>query len=278
MKTKALSVLLALLLTLTACGASFPAADSGTAKLTETPETVTLSAETGGFTDVPAGADYAPAVEWCRENGILNGVGEGRFDPEGTLTRAMLVTALYRAEGEPAVSGTPAFTDAKPDTWYSNAVAWANENGIVKGYGDGWFGTNDPVSVEQLDVILGRYTGNGPEWTGDPAKAHAATRAQVAVALYNALEDREENTMKQITLSFNGHTYSATLEENVAVEAFVALMEENGGSITISTGDYGGWEKVGPLGQALPRDDVQTTRRKTPSFSTSPRTPRTPSP
>ncbi len=59
----------------------------------------------------------------------------------------------------------------------------------MKGYGDGLFGTNDPVSVEQLEIIFERYAGNDPEWTGDPAKAHAATRAQVAVALYENLKD-----------------------------------------------------------------------------------------
>jgi len=182
MKTKVLSGLLALVLTLAACGAGVPAAEP-----TDGRETVTLSTENGGFTDVPADADYAPAVDWCRENGILNGVGGGLFDPEGTLTRAMLVTALYRAEGEPAVSGAPAFADAKPAAWYSNAVAWASEEKIVQGYGDGRFGTSDPVSVEQLEVILDRYMGDGPDWTGDPAKAHAATRAQVAAALYAAL-------------------------------------------------------------------------------------------
>lgn len=165
-----MSFLLALLMILTACGASSPAANSG-------------------FSDVPAGADYAPAVAWCRENGILNGVGDGLFAPEGALTRAMLVTALYRAAGEPAAGGAPAFTDTEPGVWYSAAVAWANENGIVRGYGNGLFGTDDPVSVEDMEVIMGRYLGDGPEWTGDPAKAHAATRAQVAVALYNALKD-----------------------------------------------------------------------------------------
>ncbi len=225
-------------------------------------EGVTLTStvrEASAFTDVPADADYAPAVEWCRENGILNGVGGGRFDPEGTLTRAMLVTALYRAEGEPTVSGAPAFTDAKADAWYSNAVAWANENDIVQGYGDGRFGTSDPVSVEQLAVILGRYTGDGPAWTGDPAKAHAATRAQVAVALYNALKDREEIPMNQITLSFNGHTYTATLADNSSAEAFAELLKSSGGSMTIHMSEYGGWEKVGSLGQTLPSSDTQTT-------------------
>ncbi len=257
MKTKAVSFLLALMLLLTACGTNTAAANTETGSSAQGAEASALAAQAGNFSDVPSEADYAPAVDWCRENGILNGVGEGRFAPEGTLTRAMLVTALYRAAGEPAVSGAPAFTDTQADTWYSDAVAWANENGIVKGYGGGLFGTNDPVSVEQLDVILGRYTGNGLKWTGDPAKAHAATRAQVAVALYNALKDREENTMKQITLSFNGHTYSATLADNSSAQAFAELLKS--GPLTVSAHDYGSFEKVGDLGTSLPRNDEQIT-------------------
>ena len=167
MKKRFLSSLLSLVLVLcTSCSAA--AADTG-------------------FTDVPADADYAEAVTWCREKGLMNGVSDTDFDPNGTLTRAMLVTTLYRAEGEPAVSGAPAFTDAQAGTWYSNAVVWANQQGIVQGYGNGLFGTNDPVSVEQMEVILGRYTGEGPEWVGDPAKAQAALRSQVAVALYENL-------------------------------------------------------------------------------------------
>ncbi len=259
MKTKALSILLALLLTLTACGASTSAVGAGAVAPSGQRAAVTLSAETDGFSDVPADADYAQAVEWCREEGLMGGVGGDRFDPEGVLTRATLATVLYRAEKAPAVTAAPNFPDAKAGTWYSDAVVWAHDRGIILGYGNGLFGVNDPVSVEQLEVILGRYTGSGPEWVGDPAKAHAATRAQVAVAHCNALKHRTENPMKQITLTFNGHTYTATLEKNAAVDAFVALLRENGGSITISAGDYGGWEKVGPLGQALPCDDVQTT-------------------
>ena len=220
MKTKALSVLLALVLTLAACGATSPAAGTEAAEPFDERETVTLSAETSGFSDVPADADYAQAGDWRREKDILNGVGSDRFDPEGTLTRAMLVTALYRAAGMPAISGVPSFADTQTNTWYSAAVVWAGENGLAQGYGNGLFGTNDPVSVEQLDVILGRYTGNGPEWTGDPARAHAATRAQVATALYNALSggDKEpaEETGKVLVAYFPATGTTRPLAEYAA--------------------------------------------------------------
>ena len=158
--------------------------------------TTALAADTG-FLDIPADTDCAQAVSWCQENNILNGVGGNRFDPNGTLTRAMLATALYRAAGEPAVSGAPAFSDALPGAWYSNAVAWADENGFARGYGNGLFGPDDPASVEQMAVILDRYLGKGDTWVGDPARAHAATRAQIAVALYDALAEGNGDTTSE---------------------------------------------------------------------------------
>lgn len=222
--------------------------------------TVSACAVGDGFSDVMENAPYREAVNWCRENGIMNGVSETEFDPDGTLTRAMLVTALYRAEGEPEVSGEPTFTDTKSGTWYSDAVVWAGGNGLVQGYGNGLFGTDDPVSVEQLEVIMGRYMGDSLEWTDDPAKAHAAIRAQVATAIYEKLSGGEgQMEMDKITLSFNGHTYTATLADNSSAEAFAELLESKGGSMTIRMDEYGGWEKVGSLGQTLPNEDTQTT-------------------
>ena len=164
-----------------------------------------------GFDDVPANAEYAAAVDWCYENELMQGVADSRFDPDGTLTRAMVATILYRAEGEPAVSGTPAFADTNAGTWYSNAVIWANESGIVQGYGDGLFGTDDPVTREQLDVMLRRYKGENPAWTGDPALAVKATRAEAAVAFYNALAPKTQGGKVLVVY------YSATgSTENVA--------------------------------------------------------------
>lgn len=141
----------------------------------------------GGFSDVPAGAAYAEAVEWCREQGLMDGVSAARFDPEGTLTRAMLSAVLYRAAGTPAVTASANFSDVQAGSWYADAVLWASGGGLLQGYGGGLFGPNDPVSVEMLDIVMARYRGEKPVWTGDPARAKAATRAQVAVALYENL-------------------------------------------------------------------------------------------
>ena len=170
---------LSLCLPLCACGGQ--AAD-------HSPEPTRSGAADVPFTDVPADADYAEAVAWCHEKGILKGISDTTFEPDTSLSRAMLVTALYRAAGEPAVSGAPGFTDTRAGTWYSNAVVWANQQGVVRGYGNGLFGTDDPVRMEQMEVILARYTGKEQEWVGDPTKAQAAVRAQVAVALMAALK------------------------------------------------------------------------------------------
>ena len=140
-----------------------------------------------GFSDVDADAEYAEAVAWCVSEKLMQGVSATQFSPNGTLTRAMVATVLYRDAGEPAVSGASAFTDVQPGQWYSNAIAWANASGIVQGYGNGLFGTNNPITREQLDVILHRYMGENPAWTGNPDLAVPATRAETAVALYNNL-------------------------------------------------------------------------------------------
>lgn len=76
------------------------------------------------------------------------------------MTRAMLATTLYRAAGSPAVTGTDAFPDTQDGAWYSDAVLWAAQTGIIRGYDDGQFGTGDPVSREQIAVILWRYDGS----------------------------------------------------------------------------------------------------------------------
>ena len=145
-----------------------------------------------GYSDVSAGAGYAEAVVWCREQGLMNGTGGDAFSPDATLTRATIATILYRAAGEPTVNGDPDFDDTPAGTWYSNAVVWAGQNGIFEGYGDGRFGTNDPITQEQLTVLILRYQGENPVWTGDPALAVPATRAEAAVAFYNGLKEDDE--------------------------------------------------------------------------------------
>ena len=112
------------------------------------------------YTDVRGTEWYAEAVAALREKGVMDGVGDNRFDPEGVFTRAQLATVLYRLADKPAVSGEDDFTDTQGGQWYSDAVLWASQNGIVGGYGNGLFGTTDPTTQEQLAVMLWRSAGS----------------------------------------------------------------------------------------------------------------------
>ena len=110
------------------------------------------------FLDVPAGKWYREAVDYVYQNGMMNGVSESAFDPNGTTTRAQIVTILHRLESEPAAdNGGVPLTDIPAGKWYTAAVRWAASTGIVDGYGDGRFGPNDQITREQLAVILYRY-------------------------------------------------------------------------------------------------------------------------
>ncbi|MBR2575765.1 MAG: S-layer homology domain-containing protein [Firmicutes bacterium] len=119
-----------------------------------------VCAAESAYTDVSDSDWYAGAVKELQTEGIMNGVGNNRFDPNGIFTRAQLATVLYRLAGEPAVSGEDGFSDTKSGTWYSDAVLWASKGGIVNGYGNGKFGTNDPTTQEQLAVMLWRSAGS----------------------------------------------------------------------------------------------------------------------
>ena len=108
------------------------------------------------FTDVSEGAWYYDAVRYVCEKGMMNGVAEGTFAPNSTTDRAMLVTILYRLENEPATSGS-SFADVPSGQWYTDAVAWAAENGIVNGVTATTFAPNRPITREQMAAILYRY-------------------------------------------------------------------------------------------------------------------------
>ena len=109
------------------------------------------------FTDVAEGAWYFDSVKYVHSEGMMVGTSATKFSPDATTTRSMIVTILYRLEGEPAVSGTSSFNDVAEGKYYANAVKWAAENEIVGGYGGGVFGPDDTITREQLAAILYRY-------------------------------------------------------------------------------------------------------------------------
>lgn len=112
-----------------------------------------------GYTDVPDNSWFADAVVYCRDAGLMSGVGNKRFLPGGSMTRSMLTQVLYSMAGRPEVSEDNPFEDVKAGEWYTDSVLWAHSNGIVAGYGSGLFGTGDPVTREQAVSILWHYAG-----------------------------------------------------------------------------------------------------------------------
>ena len=116
---------------------------------------------TGHFSDVP-GSDYwaHDGIDYAVSHGLFNGTGDGStFSPQMNMDRSMLVTVLWRYAGSP-VSGTADFTDVQPDAWYAQAVAWAAEEHVVNGVGDGRFDPTGVVTREMLATILYRYAAN----------------------------------------------------------------------------------------------------------------------
>ena len=193
-----------------------------------------------GFSDVDADAWYAEAVVYCREHGLMNGTSSTAFSPESNLTRAMLVTVLYRSAGSPAVTGTDDFRDTESGAWYSDAILWASRQNLVNGYGNGLFGTNDPITQEQLNLIFQRYTNkqvteNIPGFDGN---SRHATRAQVAAALMNLTRDTQTSPAPDTTPSnshprvlvayFSGTGTTRGVAENIvtALGSDVAVLHE----------------------------------------------------
>ena len=211
--------------------------------------TAYAAVEDTGFSDVAADAWYADAVTYVRDNGLMSGTSDTTFTPGGTMTRGMLVTTLYRMAGSPSLEnedlGYP-FADVPGDAWYADGVYWARLAGVVGGYSEDQFGPDDPVTREQIAVILWRYAGSPAAESGtdfadegsisayaaqavDWARANgivngvednrflpqsSATRAQVATILRNYLtmeeagepEDPEGSRVLMAYFSATGNT------------------------------------------------------------------------
>ena len=115
-----------------------------------------VSCPSGNFLDVITEEWYHPYVDYAVTHGLFNGTSENTFEPEGAMTRAMLVTVLWRYEGKPE-AGVNTFSDVPDNQWYAEAVAWAAAKGVVNGVGDSRFDPEGKISREQIATILFRY-------------------------------------------------------------------------------------------------------------------------
>ena len=131
-----------------------PTGESGTKESTQADEAANQAAT--GYRDVSANAWYQSAVKYVSEQGMMNGTGGQRFSPDGDTTRGMVVTILYRLEGSPSVTKS-SFRDVQEGGYYAHAVAWAEQNQIVNGTGNGLFNPDGKITREQLASILYRY-------------------------------------------------------------------------------------------------------------------------
>lgn len=134
------------------------------------------------FVDVKAGDYFYDAVLWAAEKGITSGTDATHFSPNAACTRAQIVTFLWRAAGSPEPKGTGSFADVPADSYYTKAVAWAVENGITGGTGDGKFSPDATCTRAQAVTFLYRASGASAV-SGNAAFSDVATNAYYAAAV-----------------------------------------------------------------------------------------------
>jgi len=138
--------------------------------------------EISPFSDVSTSAYYYEAVKWAQEKGITGGIGNGLFGPNQPCTRAQIVTFLWRAAGSSEPKSMSSFSDVSADSYYAKAVAWAVENGITTGTGDGKFSPDATCTREQAVAFLYRASGS-PAVSGGSAFSDVAANAYYADAV-----------------------------------------------------------------------------------------------
>jgi len=172
-----------------------------------------LAAPGSVFCDVPDGTALADAAAAAAERGLLRGTSQAVFSPNQTLTRGMLVTILWRAEGCPAVSTLSGFSDVAPSAYYEAAAAWAAAGGLVRGMGDGTFRPNDGLTWAQLAAVCMRYAGveeaaedawdaAALKWAGaagiltpsaEASGSRTVTRGEAILAVLQTMQGAEQN-------------------------------------------------------------------------------------
>ena len=211
-----------------ASGNLLPLTDKGNGKYTftmpaskvEIKATFVKEVETSPFSDVSTSAYYYEAVKWAQEKGITGGIGNGLFGPNQPCTRAQIVTFLWRAAGSPEPKSMSSFSDVSADSYYAKAVAWAVENGITTGTGDGKFSPDATCTraqsvtflfraigklvdskAEFSDVLTDSYYANAVAWAvengvtngiGDGlfGPDNSCTRAQIVTFLFRAYQGK----------------------------------------------------------------------------------------
>lgn len=170
------------------------------------------------FADVSEGDWYYEAVRFVQERGLMNGIGNDNFAPNAQLSRAQLAQILFNKEGRPGVNYLLTFPDVASEAWYTEAIRWAASQGIVGSYGDGTFGPNDPITREQLAVMLWRYSGS-PAATNK--ELHFNDEAEISGFALEALRWAVENGI------LNGYGDGRLGPQRQATRAQVAQMLKN---------------------------------------------------
>ena len=170
------------------------------------------------FADVSKGSWYYEAVRFVQEQGLMNGYSDGRFGANDTLSRAQLAQILFNKEGRPGADYLLNFSDVAGEAWYAEAVRWAASQGIAGGYSNGTFGPNNPITREQLAVMLWRYSGS-PDATSK--ELHFNDEAEISGFALEALRWAVENGI------LNGYGDGRLGPQGQATQAQVAQMLKN---------------------------------------------------
>ena len=159
------------------------------------------------FKDVKESDWFYDTVEYVNKNGIINGMTEDTFSPSTQLTRAMLVTILYRVEGSPRISSDSKFDDVKDSDWYGAPIIWAAENEIVNGVSETEFAPNNNITREQIAAIIYRYAS---------AKGYDVTRGGMAVREFEDYETISGWAKEAMQWAVNAKLISGTTPTTVA--------------------------------------------------------------
>ena len=182
------------------------------------------------FSDVEGGRWSEASIRYAVTEGYMKGVGSGLFDPEGSLTRAMVATVLWRREGEPAPAEPSGFADVPSGEWYADAVAWAKETGVVKGVTEKTFEPDGLITREQLATMLFRFSSSAP--VSVPERADLTPFADDEKVSDWAGEPLEWAVQAGLIKGTDGNRLAP--EGNATREQFAAITERYDGSFKLA--------------------------------------------